>query len=1115
MTLIRVAIALAFAIAARAVEPVRAWQASITLPTWEEGPADPVPHFGSLGADRPWYPYPARTNLGAESRKQSWRTLNIENEYLTCIVLPDLGGHLYSCKDKLSGYEMFHANPSIKKGLIGLRGAWAALGVELNFPVTHSLLTVSPVEFRLSQTTNVASIWVGATDRVSGMRWSVEFSLERGAAALRQSVRLENPTAVRRRYSWWTNAGVTLNDDTQFVLPTRLVANHGRTQIDTWPVAASGLDRSHPAGFPSSAGWFAYESREPFLAVFHPRTHTGTLHYADPAEMPCKKIWAWGRDEDRQIRAALSDDDSQYVEIQAGLFENQEIFQFLEPSSSRSFTEYWLPVRKLDGISQAGTYGVLYFARNAGVLAAQFLPAGTAPGAKARILCGAKTLVDEPLVLDPARPWTRVILGAPAGACRFQLLDAAGKPLLEYTEGEIRGAGPQNVKLGARPAVNRSQLSLENGQYFESQGDLPKAAEAYSQSKTKTPAGRLAAAMNRFEEAAALLASAADAEAHYYRGVALAALGSDDDARREWSDARSDPQFGLPAAIETAAAMARAGEVQRAIAELAGPTTPGVRSLVMAAALARAAGDAVSAKASIARAASLDPADSAVRFEEVREGAADPQLWEQLAADPERVLELADLYLHWGRYKDALQLLSYSYPVVPPSQKEPGVPMPQDYALLAYYRGYCHQKLNEYSAEDFRLASTLPVRYVFPGRPVERRVLETALQANSGDASAHYLLGLWYLNAHRVAEGSRELQAAQKLRPEFPEARALLAVLKLPVVPVPVSVAAPTAPPPAPAPPKEVPKAEPPKEAARPKAPEPKPAPASPLTEVPGWFAHSPDAVVNTALEAAANGDISRASSYFNRANFPDGKQPDFVRAAYIEVQLQRLLELAYARKCADADRGITTLGFEDKSVPFTFNGFGAFMKGARFQYQIALVEAACVDEKDARRRWEKVSKMHAALNSPDFAYSYMALAKLGPVGDLGSVVRQVEAAMPAAATGELPVLIYSRGLLLWSLGRTDEAAAAFREGVAKAPGGMPRYLNQNALRTMTRLRSNDRWNTTSGKTWKKKYSAPRLPARSSPAKKRWLRRSSSPRAPSCPSTLMKASRLPTFSMAL
>jgi hypothetical protein len=37
-------------------------------------------------------------------------------------VPPDIGGHLYTCVDKISGQPIFYANPSIKKAQTGCRG---------------------------------------------------------------------------------------------------------------------------------------------------------------------------------------------------------------------------------------------------------------------------------------------------------------------------------------------------------------------------------------------------------------------------------------------------------------------------------------------------------------------------------------------------------------------------------------------------------------------------------------------------------------------------------------------------------------------------------------------------------------------------------------------------------------------------------------------------------------------------------------------------------------------------------------------------------------------------------------------------------------------------------
>ena len=127
---------------------VRVWEGQLDLPTYEEGLPDVNPPFDVFETQRFNYPYTLRHNLTDRRAVTSWRTLNLENEYLKLVVLPDLGGHLYSCVDKSTGADMFYANGSIKKARVSYRGAWTALGIEFNFPVSHNWMTVSPVEPR-------------------------------------------------------------------------------------------------------------------------------------------------------------------------------------------------------------------------------------------------------------------------------------------------------------------------------------------------------------------------------------------------------------------------------------------------------------------------------------------------------------------------------------------------------------------------------------------------------------------------------------------------------------------------------------------------------------------------------------------------------------------------------------------------------------------------------------------------------------------------------------------------------------------------------------------------------------------------------------------------------
>ena len=471
-----------------------------------------------------------------------------------------------------------------------------------------------------------------------------------------------------------------------------------------------------------------------------------------------------------------------------------------------------------------------------------------------------------------------------------------------------------------------------------------------------------------------------------------------------------------PGPADSGRQRARAGDFEAAVQALrADAGMP--HALAMEAALLRAAFDDEGAAAVLARIGTPGAGDLMARYERVRQGTADPALWDLLAANPERLLEMADLYIQWGLLRDAMVLLTHKYPRPVPALSN---------ALMLYYRSYCRDLLDYtyYAGEDLRVAGTLPVKDISPRFPGALLVFEWAAQRNPTDANAYLLLALAHQNAGNVSAAREASRNALKLRPGFPDAEALLAKVG-----------------PGPAPGRRI----------RPAGTGPAPdAPAA--TPATAAAANSPREIAAMALRIAASGDVGGAMSYFTPAKFPQEKQEAAVREAYIELRLRRLVAMAAAGQCPAVIQGLGNLDAEDKTLPFTFSGFGSFTKGVRFQYWLGVVEFACVDENAARKRWERLAKASPEIASTDYAYSYMALAKLDPSEGkikartaLGFLQRQLATPAPE----HQGALLYNQGLLQMIAGRKDDAAASFRAGAAAATPGMVEYLNLDAIRML------------------------------------------------------------------
>lgn len=1024
-------------------EPVKVWQGTLTLPVHEEGLPDPNPPFDAFAAaGRYNYPYTLRTSLTGVRAEHALRALFLENEYLKCSVLPDVGGHLYSCTDKLSGAEMFYANPSIKKQLIGYRGAWAAFGIEFNFPVSHNWMSMSPVDFATrANADGSASVFVSNIDRPYGMQWMVELVLRPGSTVLEQRVTLYNRSDLRRRYYYWNNAGIEVTDDSRIQYPMRFAASHGFTFVDTWPVDHTGRDnsliRNQTAG---TVSMFVHGSREPFMGVWHPHNQTGIVHYAEYEELPAKKIWSWGADPDGlDWRKALSDNNSAYVEVQAGLFRNQETYAFLPPQATLRFTEYWIPVRGIGGISRANRDAAVYLARDGGKLIAKINVNRAVNGAVVRLRAGARVLAEHKADLAP-KVMVEIEAPAPAEGVKGTVeITQGSRILLAHTEGTYDWTPAAEMKTGPQPAVDRTRDALElatdeelNGARLEAAATYARALQAdASNFELNKAAGELDVALKDYPRAIerlerALLRRSNDDSIDYYLGIAYWAEGSATKARSHWEAAQRQQAFRAQARLQLARVADGPAEalrwVRAALAEQPEMTRAGGLEVALMRTLDRKG----EARRVLARYRAQDPTNALLRVEAVKLGGADETLWRHLSADPERVMEAVVDYLHIGLFEDALDLVARDYPAIGDGESEPGMPRPQEYALAAYYRAYCEQKLGRGSAALWQRAAALPMQYVFPYRAEDLMVLQAALAANANDAHAHFLLGSLRMAGGQTDPAIAEWETARRLDAAIPvlhrnlgrtllvakheDARALEVLTEgLRVDPRNVELYTSIS-------------------QAQSLLKRPASERVAALLRYPDRAKMPSVLVFDLALSLAEDGRFDEARALFANRFFERQEGGVNVRQVYLEVRLMEAL--ARAKPDPGAAAGIVKgLGAPVPGLAFTNDGLEAFIQAPRFQYYLGVVEARRGLRAEAEAHWRK------AAQGGD-AFALLAARSLG-APDWQQ--KAVEALSRRSAA-------YPRGLLQSLLGRVDEASQSLMEVLRGPDQRLSHYMARRAL---------------------------------------------------------------------
>lgn len=315
-------------------------ESTVTLPYHQPEPLTSLPllyHREHL------FPYTSYGDTASAPVDRQFRAVILENATLRVTVLPELGGRVASLFDKRIQREILFRNPVVKPVRILPIWGFISGGMEFNFPIAHSPTSIATVGCQTGRTSDYAFIRVGEREARTGMEWVVELGLWRDEPGLMQRSAFRN--ATRRAHPWmsWTITAVRSTLETEFVHPPHRVLVHDeQVRESPWPGPGLQWDRTHQ----QMTALFWKPSSAPQLGVFHHDLGFGLMHWADPAQLPGKKVWTYGHGCHRDWGRATTVGDRSYAELESGPLLDQSEKPLFQAGGVLRLEESWWPVHE-------------------------------------------------------------------------------------------------------------------------------------------------------------------------------------------------------------------------------------------------------------------------------------------------------------------------------------------------------------------------------------------------------------------------------------------------------------------------------------------------------------------------------------------------------------------------------------------------------------------------------------------------------------------------------------------------------------------------------------------------------------------------------------------------
>lgn len=311
-------------------------------------------------------PYLIQDGYDRNKRERAWNAAVLENDHVRAVVLPELGGRLWSLVDKATGQELLHRNPVFQPCNLALRNAWISGGVEWNIGIIgHTPFTVDALfAERLALADGTPVLRMYQYERVRRLVYRVEMFLPDDSHHLFVRVRIDNASFEDTAVYWWSNIALDEREDVRVVVPARRAYRWGYGgKVSKQPIpymtldwqklnAASGkqgtldLDISRTTQIPQAMDFFfdVPEGQRRWISAIGGDGYGFIQTSTDVLQG--RKLFVWGMGVGgRNWQSFLARPGCAYLEIQAGLAHTQLEHLPMAGGRTISWMEAYGPIR--------------------------------------------------------------------------------------------------------------------------------------------------------------------------------------------------------------------------------------------------------------------------------------------------------------------------------------------------------------------------------------------------------------------------------------------------------------------------------------------------------------------------------------------------------------------------------------------------------------------------------------------------------------------------------------------------------------------------------------------------------------------------------------------------